>query len=220
MQVEIKDRHETEEEVNRKAWAAAAINKNAAAAVQKLFNAPDNIPILRKGFGIVYRLDHSTDMVLSSLCRWGYLLKFNVEFEFNSKSQHISNTALLGVLEAWAVHEDFQYKVGLENTKLNTYDLSINAVYGLDDTDIVHIRIGRKNNIGFKFEDGNYTVELPGYYNTDILIPVCKNSEELDAIKESIRNLLDRTRVYRGWKVLHTALAEAKAEADEKGLYK
>ena len=61
---------------------------------------------------------------------------------------------------------------------------------------------------------------LPGYCNTDILIPICKSNEELDAIKESIRNLLDRTRVYKGWKVLHTALAEAKAEADEKGLYK
>lgn len=144
MQVEIKDKHETEEDVNRKAWIAAAINTNAAAAVRKVFDAPDDIPILRKGFGIVYRLDHSTDMVLSSLCRWGYPLKFNVEFEFNSKSQHISNTALLGVLEAWAVHEDFQYKVAREAEKLNVYDLSIEAVYGLNDTDTVHIRIGRK----------------------------------------------------------------------------
>lgn len=40
MQVEIKDKHETEEEVNRKAWAAAAINTNAAAVVQKIFKAP------------------------------------------------------------------------------------------------------------------------------------------------------------------------------------
>ena len=220
MQVEIKDKHETEEEINRKAWVAASINTNAAAAVRKVFNAPDDIPILRKGFGIIYKLDHSTDMILSSLCKWGYPLKFNVTFEFNSKSQHISNTALLNVLQAWAVHEDFQYKVGVENMKLDAYDLSIDAVYGLDDTDTVHIRIGRKNNVGFKFEDGNYTVVLPGYCNTDILIPVCKNNEELDAIKESIRNLLDRTRVYKGWKVLHTALAYAKAEADEKGLYK
>ena len=119
MQIEIEDRPYTEYEANRKAWAAAAINTNAAAAVQKVFNAPDDIPILRKGFGIIYRLDHSTDMILSSLCKWGYPLKFNVEFEFNSKSQHISNTALLNVLQAWAVHEDFQYKVAREAEKLN-----------------------------------------------------------------------------------------------------
>lgn len=218
MQVEIKDKHETEEEVNRKAWVAAAINTNAAAAVQALFNAPDDIPILRKGFGIVYRLDHSTDMVLSSLCRWGYPLKFNVEFEFNSKSQHISNTALLGVLEAWAVHEDFQYKVGPENTKLNTYDLSIDAVYGLDDTDTVHIRIGRKNNVGFKFTD--YTDITSAYFKTDILVPIYRSDDERYAVEEAIRNLLNHVKIYKGMKVLHTALAEAKAEADEKGLYK
>lgn len=220
MQVEIKDKHETEEEVNRKAWVAASINTNAAAAVQKVFNAPNDIPTLRKGDGIVYGLDKSNDMVISPIYKWGDLLKFRVKFEFNSKSQHISNPALLNVLRAWALHEDFQYAVAREAEKLNAYDLSIDAVYGLDDTDTVHIRIGRKNNVGFKFEDGNYTAVLPGYCNTDILIPVCKSNEELDAIKESIRNLLDRTRVYKGWKVLHTALAEAKAEADEKGLYK
>lgn len=220
MQVEIKDKNETEEDVYRKKWVEAAINTNAAAAVQKVFNAPDDIPILRKGFGIIYRLDHSTDMILSSLCKWGYPLKFNVTFEFNSKSQHISNTALLNILQAWAVHEDFQYMVAREAEKLNVYDFTISAVYGLDDTDIVHIRIGRKNNAGFKFENGNHIAMLLGYRNTDILVPVFKSIEGYDAVEEAIKNLLDRVKMYKGWKVLHTALAEAKAEADEKGLYK
>lgn len=220
MQVEIKDKHETEEEVNREAWAAAAINTNAAAAVQKVFNAPDDIPILRKGDGIAYRLDKSNDMTISPICKWGYPLKFRVKFEFNSKSLHISNTALLHVLEAWAVHEDFQYLVAREAEKLSVYDFTISAVYGLDDTDIVHIRIGRKNNVGFKFEDGNHFAMLLGYNNTDILVPVFKSIEGHDAVEEAIKNLLDRVKEYKGWKVLHTALAEATAEADEKGLYK
>lgn len=220
MEVEIEDRPYTEYEANRKAWAAAAINTNAAAAVQKVFNAPADIPTLRKGDGIVYGLDKSNDMVISPIYKWGDLLKFRVKFEFNSKSQHISNTALLNVLRAWALHEDFQYAVAREAEKLNVYDFSISAVYGLDDTDIVHIRIGRKNNVGFKFEDGNHIAMLLGYSNTDILIPIFKTIEGRDAVEEAIKNLLDRVKMYKGWKVLHTALAEAKAEADEKGLYK
>ena len=203
---------------NHIAWEKASISTDAIALIRNLVNGPYMCATYERGKGVVYKLDPACDISISPIQAWDYTVKFKTYFEFNSKRKHLSISTLLTLLEAWAVHEDFQWLVKKEGEKLEKYNLAIEAVYGLTDK-LLHIRIGRRDRYGFEFVQAT-DVFTPMGVNVDILAAIPKDRDEDEAIENAVESLIRHCSINKNKPWLVDALALANKEAEEKGLYK
>lgn len=102
---------------NHMAWEKASISTDAIALIRNIVNGPYMCATYQQGKGVIYKLDAACDISISPIQAWDYTVKFKTYFELNSKRKHLSITTLLNLLEAWAVHEDFQWLVRKEREK-------------------------------------------------------------------------------------------------------
>jgi hypothetical protein len=203
---------------NHIAWEKASISTDAIALIRNLVNGPYMCATYERGKGVVYKLDTACDISISPIQAWDYTVKFKTYFELNSKRKHLSISTLLNLLEAWAVHEDFQWLVKKEGEKLEKHNLAIEAVYGLRDK-LLHIRIGRRDRYGFEFVPVT-DVFTPMGVNVDILVAIPKDRDEEEAIENAVESLIRYCSINKNKPWLVDALALANKEAEEKGLYK
>ena len=203
---------------NHIAWEKASISTDAIALIRNLVNGPYMCATYQQGKGVIYKLDAACDISISPIQAWDYTVKFKTYFEFNSKRKHLSISTLLTLLEAWAVHEDFQWLVRKEGEKLEKHNLTIEAVYGLTDK-LLHIRIGRRDMYGFEFVPAT-DVFTPMGVNVDILAAIPKDRDEDEAIENAVETLIRHCSINKNKPWLVDALALAGKEVKEKGLYK
>ena len=203
---------------NHIAWEKASISTDAIALIRELVNGPYMCATYERGKGVVYKLDSACDISISPIQAWNYTVKFKTYFELNSKRKHFSISTLLNLLEAWAVHEDFQWLVKKEGEKLEKHNLAIEAVYGLTDK-LLHIRIGRRDRYGFEFVQATDAF-TPMEVNVDILAAIPKDRDEDEAIENAVESLIRHCSINKNKPWLVDALALANKEAEEKGLYK
>nr|DAM88249.1 MAG TPA: hypothetical protein [Caudoviricetes sp.] len=203
---------------NHMAWDRASISTDAIALIRNLVNGPYMCATYQYGKGVVYKLDAACDISISPTQIWDYAVKFKTCFEFNSKRKHLSVSTFLNLLEAWAVHEDFQWLVKKEGEKLEEHNLTIEAVYGMTDK-LLHIRIGRRDRYGFEFVPVT-DVFTPMGVNVDIIAAIPKDRYEEEAIENAVKSLIRHCSINKNRPWLVNALALAKKEAKEKGLYK
>lgn len=203
---------------NHMAWEKASIFTDAIALIRELVNGPYMCATYERGKGVVYKLDTACDISISPIQAWDYTVKFKTYFELNSKRKHLSISTLLNLLEAWAVHEDFQWLVKKEGEKLEKHNLAIEAVYGLTDK-LLHIRIGRRDRYGFEFVQAT-DVFTPMGVNIDILAAIPKDRDEDEAIENAVESLIRHCSINKNKPWLVDALALAEKEAKEKSLYK
>lgn len=203
---------------NHMAWEKASIFTDAIALIRELVNGPYMCATYERGKGVVYKLDSACDISISPIQAWDYTVKFKTYFELNSKRKHLSISTLLNLLEAWAVHEDFQWLVKKEGEKLDKHNLTIEAVYGLTDK-LLHIRIGRRDRYGFEFVQAT-DVFTPMGVNVDILAAIPKDRDEDEAIENAVESLIRHCSINKNKPWLVDALALANKEIKEKSLYK
>lgn len=203
---------------NHMAWEKASIFTDAIALIRELVNGPYMCATYERGKGVVYKLDSACDISISPIQTWDYTVKFKTYFEFNSKRKHLEISTLLNLLEAWAVHEDFQWLVKKEGEKLEKHNLAIEAVYGLTDK-LLHIRIGRRDRYGFEFVPVT-DVFTPMGVNVDILAAIPKDRDEDEAIENAVESLIRHCSINKNKPWLVDALALADKEVKEKDLYK
>ena len=203
---------------NHIAWGEASISTDAIALIRNIVNGPYMCATYQQGKGVIYKLDAACDISISPIQAWDYTVKFKTYFELNSKRKHLSISTLLTLLEAWAVHEDFQWLVRKEGEKLEKHNLAIEAVYGLTDK-LLHIRIGRSDMYGFEFVPAT-DVFTPMGVNVDILAAIPKDRDEDEAIENAVKSLIRHCSINKNRPWLVDALALANKEAKEKGLYK
>lgn len=203
---------------NHMAWERATISTDAIALIRNLVNGPYMCATYQYGKGVVYKLDTACDMSISPTQVWDYTVKFKTCFELNSKRKHLSISTLLNLLEAWAIHEDFQWLVKKEGEKLEQHNLTIEAVYGLTDK-FLHIRIGRCDRYGFEFASVT-DVFTPMGVNVDIIAATPTGRDEDEAIENAVKSLIRHCSINKNKPWLVDALALANKEAKEKGLYK
>lgn len=149
---------------------------------------------------------------------WDNPVKFKTHFELNSKNKHLSTATLLKLLEAWAIHEDFQWLVKSEYEKLVKHNLSLTAVYGLTDK-LLHIRIGRSDKYGFQFEPVT-DVFTPMGVIIDVMCAVPESVLEREAIKNAVSSLIAHCHSTKNKPWLVDVLSSAKAEAKSNDIYK
>lgn len=203
---------------NHMAWEKTTISTDAIALIRNLVNGPYMCATYQRGKGVIYKLDASCDMSISPIHAWDHTVKFKTCFELNSKRKHLSISALLSLLEAWAIHEDFQWLVKKEEEKLEQHNLTINAVYGLTDK-LLHIRIGRRDRYGFEFEPMT-DVFTPAGVNADIITATPRGALEREVIENATKALISHCHMNRNKPWLVNALAAARKEIEEKNLYK
>lgn len=203
---------------NHMTWEKASISTDAIALIRNIVNGPYMCATYQQGKGVIYKLDAACDISISPIQAWDYTVKFKTYFELNSKRKHLSITTLLNLLEAWAVHEDFQWLVRKEREKLEQHNLTIEAVYGLTDK-LLHIRIGRRDRYGFEFASVT-DVFTPMGVNVDIIAATPTGRDEDEAIENAVKSLIRHCSINKNKPWLVDALALAKKEAKEKGLYK
>lgn len=203
---------------NHIVWERTSIFTDAIALIRNLVNGPYMCATYQYGKGAVYKLDTACDISISPTKIWDYTVKFKTCFELNSKRKHLSIGTLLNLLEAWAVHEDFQWLVRKEEEKLEQYNLTIKAVYGLTDK-LLHIRIGRRDRYGFEFVSVT-DIFTPMGVNVDVIAAVPKGRDEEEAIENAVKSLIRHCSTNKNRPWLVNALDLAKKEAKEKGLYK
>ena len=203
---------------NHMTWEKASISTDAIALIRTLVNGPYMCATYQQGKGVIYKLDAACDLSISPIQAWDYTVKFKTYFELDSKRKHLSISTLLTLLEAWAVHEDFQWLVKKEGEKLEKHNLAIEAVYGLTDK-LLHIRIRRRDRYGFEFVSAT-DVFTPMGVNVDILAAIPKDRDEDEAIENAVESLIRHCSINKNKPWLVDALALAGKEAKEKGLYK
>lgn len=203
---------------NHMAWDRTAISTDAIALIRNLVNGPYMCTAYHYGKGVVYKLDTACDMSISPTQVWDYTVKFKTCFELNSKRNHLSISTLLNLLEAWAIHEDFQWLVRKEEEKLEQHNLTLEAVYGLTDK-LLHIRIGRRDKYGFEFVSVT-DIFTPMGVNVDAIVAIPKGRDEEEAIENAVKSLIRHCSTNKNRPWLVNALDLAKKEAKEKGLYK
>lgn len=203
---------------NHIAWEKATISTDAIALIRNVVNGPYMCATYQQGKGVIYKLDAACDISISPIQAWDYTVKFKTYFELNSKRKHLSITTLLNLLEAWAVHEDFQWLVRKEREKLEQHNLTIEAVYGLTDK-FLHIRIGRRDRYSFEFASAT-DVFTPMGVNVDILAAIPKDRDEDEVIENAVKSLIRHCSINKNKPWLVDALALADKEVKEKGLYK
>lgn len=203
---------------NHKAWERASISTDAIALIRNIVNGPYMCATYQYGKGVIYKLDAACDISISPIQAWDYTVKFKTYFELNSKRKHLSITTLLNLLEAWAVHEDFQWLVRKEREKLEQHNLTIEAVYGLTDK-LLHIRIGRRDRYGFEFASVT-DVFTPMGVNVDIIAATPTGRDEDEAIENAVKSLIRHCSINKNKPWLVDALVLADKEVKEKGLYK
>lgn len=203
---------------NHMTWEKASISTDAIALIRNLVNGPYMCATYQQGKGVIYKLDAACDISISPIQAWDYTVKFKTYFELNSKRKHLSISTLLTLLEAWAVHEDFQWLVRKEGEKLEKHNLAIEAVYGLTDK-LLHIRIGRRDMYGFEFVPAT-DVFTPMGVNVDILAAIPKDRDEDEVIENAVESLIRHCSINKNKPWLVDAIALAGKEVKEKGLYK
>nr|DAN42992.1 MAG TPA: hypothetical protein [Caudoviricetes sp.] len=203
---------------NHMTWEKASISTDAIALIRNIVNGPYMCATYQQGKGVIYKLDAACDISISPIQAWDYTVKFKTYFELNSKRKHLSITTLLNLLEAWAIHEDFQWLVKKEGEKLEQHNLTIEAVYGLTDK-LLHIRIGRRDRYGFEFASVT-DVFTPMGVNVDIIAATPTGRDEDEAIENAVKSLIRHCSINKNRPWLVDALALANKEAKEKGLYK
>ena len=203
---------------NHMAWEKASIFTDAIALIRELVNGPYMCATYERGKGVVYKLDAACDMSISLIREWDNPVKFKTYFELNSKNKHLSTATLLKLLEAWAVHEDFQWLVKSEYEKLAKHNLSLTAVYGLTDK-LLHIRIGRSDEYGFQFEPVT-DVFTPMGVIIDTMCAVPESALEREAIKNAVSSLIAHCHSTKNRPWLVDVLSSAKVEAKSNDIYK
>ena len=185
---------------------------------EQVMFAPTEVTTEPKEKNFYTTLDAACVISISPIQAWDYTVKFKTYFEFDSKRKHLSISTFLNLLEAWAIHEDFQWLVKKEGEKLKKHNLMIEAVYGLTDK-LLHIRIGRRDRYGFEFASAT-DVFTPMGVNVDILAAIPKDRDEDEAIENAVESLIRHCSINKNKPWLVDALALADKEVKEKGLYK